>query len=41
MEINAKEARTKISSLLDRTEMGEEVVIIRRGKRVAQTRCRR
>jgi prevent-host-death family protein len=36
MEVNVKEARTKISSLLDRTEMGEEVVIIRRGKRVAR-----
>ena len=36
MEVNVKEARTKISSLLNRTEMGEEVVIIRRGKRVAR-----
>jgi prevent-host-death family protein len=36
MEVNVKEARTKISSLLDRTERGEEVVIIRRGKRVAR-----
>jgi prevent-host-death family protein len=36
MEINVKEARTKISSLLDRTLSGEEVVILRRGKRVAR-----
>jgi prevent-host-death family protein len=36
VEVNVKEARQKISSLLDRTEMGEEVVIIRRGKRVAR-----
>jgi len=36
MEVNVKEARTKISSLLDRTEKGEEVVILRRGKRVAR-----
>ena len=36
MEVNVKEARMKISSLLDRTEMGEEVVIIRRGKRIAR-----
>ncbi|MCK9391053.1 MAG: type II toxin-antitoxin system prevent-host-death family antitoxin [Syntrophales bacterium] len=36
MEVNVKEARIKISSLLDRTERGEDVVIIRRGKRVAR-----
>jgi len=36
MEINAKEARTKISSLLDRARKGEEVVILYRGKRVAR-----
>jgi len=36
MEINVKEARTKISSLLDRAQKGEEVVIVRRGKRVAR-----
>ncbi|MFO7665892.1 MAG: type II toxin-antitoxin system prevent-host-death family antitoxin [Desulfobacterales bacterium] len=36
MEVNVKEARTKISSLLDRTENGEDIVIIRRGKRVAR-----
>jgi prevent-host-death family protein len=36
MEINVKEARAKISNLLNRAEMGEDVVIIRRGKRVAR-----
>jgi prevent-host-death family protein len=36
MEISVKEARTKISSLLDRTQKGEEVVILRRGKKVAR-----
>ena len=36
MEVNVKEARTKISSLLDRTQRGEEVVILRRGKSVAR-----
>ena len=36
MEINVKEARSRISSLLDRTQQGEEVVIVRRGKRVAK-----
>ena len=36
MEVNVKEARAKISSLLDRTQKGEEVVILRRGKRVAR-----
>jgi len=36
MEINVKEARRKISSLLDQTEKGEDIVIIRRGKRVAK-----
>ena len=36
MEVNVKEARAKISSLLDRTQKGEEVVIVRRGKRIAR-----
>ena len=36
MEVNVKEARAKISYLLDRTQKGEEVVIVRRGKRVAR-----
>lgn len=36
MEINAKEARRKFSSLLDQVEGGEEVVIRRRGREVAR-----
>lgn len=36
MEINAKQAREKISSLLDRVEKGEELVIVRRGKKIAR-----
>ncbi len=36
MEINVKEARAKISSLLDKIEKGEDVVIVRRGKKVAR-----
>ena len=35
MEINAKEARNKISALLDLTQKGEEISIFRRGKKVA------
>jgi len=35
MEINVKEARRQWSSLLDRVENGEEIVITRRGKKVA------
>jgi len=36
MEINAKEARNKLSSLLDRVEKGDEIIILRRGKKVAR-----
>ncbi len=36
MEVNVKEARNKISALLDRTQKGEEVLILRRGKKVAR-----
>jgi len=36
MEINAKEARAKLSSLLKRVERGGEVVLLRRGKRIAR-----
>lgn len=36
MEINVKEARSKISALLDLTQKGEEILISRRGKRVAR-----
>ncbi len=35
-EISAKEARGKLSSLLKSAEVGEEVVILRRGKQVAR-----
>ncbi|MDP2798751.1 MAG: type II toxin-antitoxin system prevent-host-death family antitoxin, partial [Deltaproteobacteria bacterium] len=36
MKINAKEARNKLSSLLNQIEEGKEVVILRRGKEVAR-----
>ena len=36
MEINLKEAKSKMASLLDRSQMGEEVVIMHRGKRIAK-----
>jgi len=36
MEISAKEARSKLSSLLNKVEEGGEIVIVRRGKRVAR-----
>lgn len=36
MEINGKEIRIKISSLLNKAQKGEDVIIIRRGKKVAR-----
>ena len=36
MEVSVREARSKISSLLDKAEKGEEIVILRRGKRIAR-----
>ena len=36
MEVSAKEARSKLSLLLKRVEEGDEIVIVRRGKRVAR-----
>ena len=36
MEINAKEARARLSDLLKRAEKGEEVLLFRRGKKVAR-----
>ena len=36
MEVSAKETRKNFSSLLDKTEKGEEIVIMRRGKRIAR-----
>lgn len=35
IEINVKKARENLSALLDRIEKGEEIIITRRGKRVA------
>ena len=35
LEVNVKEARSKLSLLLDRVERGEEIIIKRRGKKVA------
>ena len=36
MEISAKEARNKLSILLKKAEEGSEIVIVKRGKRVAR-----
>ena len=36
MEIGAKEARVRLSDLLKRAEKGEEVLLFRRGKKVAR-----
>jgi prevent-host-death family protein len=36
MEIGAFEAKNKLSSLLERAERGEEIIITRRGKPVAK-----
>ena len=36
MEISAKEARARWSDLLKRAEKGEEVLLFRRGKKVAR-----
>ena len=36
MEISAKEARMRLSDLLKRAEKGEEVLLFRRGKKVAR-----
>jgi prevent-host-death family protein len=36
MEINVKDARSRLRSLLDRVEVGDEVIILRRGKEVAR-----
>ena len=35
LEVNVKEARSKLSILLDRVERGEKIIIKRRGKKVA------
>ena len=36
MECSVKEARAKISALLDKAQQGEEVTILRRGQRIAR-----
>jgi len=36
MEISAKEARSKLSSMLNKAAAGGEIVIVRRGKKVAR-----
>ena len=36
LEVNVKEARSNLSSILDKVEQGEDIVITRRGKRVAR-----
>ena len=36
IEINVREARSNLSSLLDKVEAGEEIIIKRRGKSVAK-----
>ena len=35
VEVNVKDARSQLSDLLNRVEKGEEIIIKRRGKRVA------
>jgi prevent-host-death family protein len=36
MEVNIREARASISTLVERARKGEEVMILRRGKKVAR-----
>jgi prevent-host-death family protein len=36
VEVNVRRARSQLSELLNRVEKGEEVIIKRRGKRVAR-----
>ena len=36
MEVNVKEARAKLSTLLNKAEKGEDVVILRRGKQIVR-----
>jgi prevent-host-death family protein len=36
LEVNVRDARSNLSSLLDRVEAGEEVIIKRRGKKIAR-----
>ena len=36
LEVNVKEARSKLSELLNKVEKGQEITITRRGKKVAR-----
>ena len=36
MDVNIKEAKTKMGALLDLSQKGEKVFVIRRGKRIAR-----
>ena len=36
LQVNVKDARSNLSTLLDRVEAGEEIIITRRGKKVAK-----
>lgn len=36
LEVNVREVRSKLSLLLDKVERGEEVIITRRGKKIAR-----
>lgn len=36
MEINIREARARISTLVDKAQKGEEIMILRRGKKIAR-----
>ncbi len=36
LEINVKEARANFSQLLNKVEQGQEILLIRRGKKVAR-----
>ena len=36
IEVNVKEARKNLSLILDRVERGEDIVITRRGKKIAR-----
>ncbi len=36
LEVSVKEARSKLSELLNRVEKGQEITITRRGKKVAR-----
>ena len=36
LEVNVKEARSKLSQLLDKVEQGQDILLTRRGKKVAR-----